>query len=146
MRCVVKLRNPLDTHVHRLAAQRFIASIVAVFAALGQGLAAEIPPEATKVIGQVHKAAESKNYPKLRSFMAPEFTWSFGGDGNADETIARWKAEPGYLRNLARITRLKCVYRRDRYVECPANAGTAFRAGFKEVGGTWRMEYFVEGD
>ena len=121
-------------------------AIVAATSPLSHALAAEVPTGAMRAVSAVHRAAASRNYPKLKKLMAPEFTWSFGGDGSADQAIERWKKEPGYLRNLARVTGLKCQYRQDRYVECPINAGTNFRAGFKEVAGTWRMEYFVEGD
>ena len=111
-----------------------------------QTSAGEIPANAAVVVAAVNKAASAKNYVALKKMMAPEFTWSFSGDGNADQALEAWKREPGYLRSLARVTSRKCVYRTDRYVECPAKAGTAFRAGFKEVAGVWRMEYFVEGD
>lgn len=77
--------------------------------------------------------------------MSEEFSWSFGGDASADQAIAEWRKRPRYLRRLAEITKSSCVYR-DKYVECPANAQTSFRAGFTRIGDRWKMAYFVEGD
>jgi hypothetical protein len=119
------------------------------FTALGHSAFAgmePIPPAAKTVIERVHRAAVAKDFDSLRKYMVPEFSWSFGGDASAEQAIEAWKKQPGYLRQLARVTKLKCIYRKDRYVECPVGAGTNFRAGFKATDGKWRMEYFVEGD
>jgi len=105
-----------------------------------------IPTAAGAVIAAVHRAAAAKDYEGLRRHMVAEFNWSFGGDASAEQAIAEWKKQPDYMRQLARVTKLKCTYLKDRYVECPAGAGTNFRAGFKAVAGQWRMEYFVAGD
>jgi len=35
---------------------------------------------------------------------------------------------------------------KDKHVECPANMGASFRAGFKWTDGGWKMVYFVGGD
>jgi hypothetical protein len=79
--------------------------------------------------------------------MMQDFTWSFGGDSSADQAIAEWKKDPNYMRQLGKITQAKCAYRKeDKYVECPARAGTSFRAGFKLSEGRWKMVYFVGGD
>jgi hypothetical protein len=113
---------------------------------LAPALAAEPVPAAAKdVIAQVHSAATTSNYAKLRALMIEEFSWSFGGDASADQAIAEWRKQPRYLRRLAEITKSGCVYR-DKYVECPANARTSFRAGFTRIGDRWKMAYFVEGD
>lgn len=78
--------------------------------------------------------------------MAKEFLWSFGGDGNASQAIDAWRNDPAYLKNLSRITNLKCKYTNDKRVECPANAGTGYRAVFKQLPDGWRMTSFVNGD
>jgi hypothetical protein len=106
----------------------------------------QIPPAAKSAINQVHRAAIAKDYDTLRKHMVAEFNWSFGGDASAEQAIAAWKMQSGYLRHLAKITQLRCTYRKDHYVECPVGAGTSFRAGFKETEGKWKMVYFVEGD
>ena len=105
-----------------------------------------VPEAARKVIEPVHRAAQAKDFAGLRNCMVEEFTWSFGGDGNAEQAIAAWKAQPGYLRQLARVTRLQCTFRSGQYIECPVGAGTNFRAGFKLTEGQWKMQYFVVGD
>ena len=86
------------------------------------------------------------DYLALRADMIQEFRWSFGGDSSAEQAITEWKKEPGYMRQLSRVTQTRCAYRKDKYVECPANAGTSFRAGFKLNDGQWKMVYFIGGD
>jgi hypothetical protein len=109
-------------------------------------LRAEPVPDAAKVvIAEVHIAASTSNYAKLRSLMIEEFSWSFGGDASADQAIAEWRKQPRYLRRLAEVTKARCSYQ-EKYVECPVNAGRSFRAGFTKTGDRWKMAYFVEGD
>ena len=131
----------------RLLHQR--TQVLCVLTALAHSTSAgaePIPAAAKIVIEQVHRAAVAKDFDSLRQHMVPEFSWSFGGDASIEQAIAAWKKQPGYLRQLARVTKQKCTYRKDRYVECPVGAGTNFRAGFKATDGKWRMEYFLEGD
>jgi len=112
----------------------------------GQAAADPPPSGAKEIIARVNRAAKQQDYAALRANMAHEFTWSFGGDSRAEQAIAEWQKQPRYMLELARITRAKCTYRKDQYVECPASAGTSFRAGFKLTAGRWKMVYFVEGD
>lgn len=107
---------------------------------------ASVPPELKKLISQVGDAAKRKDFVTLRSAMVLEFVWSFGGDGDADQAIAEWKKYPQYLRDLAAATRAKCGAEGPEYIQCPAKAGTQFRAGFRLDGGQWKMAYFVGGD
>ena len=112
---------------------------------LAPALRAEPVPAAAKdVIAEVHIAASTSDYPKLRSLMTEEFSWSFGGEASADQAIAEWRKQPRYLR-LAEVTKARCSYQ-EKYVECPVNAGRSFRAGFTKTGDRWKMAYFVEGD
>ena len=109
--------------------------------------AAEVPPSgALEVIARVNRAARQMDYVALRADMIQEFSWSFGGDSSAEQAIAEWKKQPKYMRQLGKVTQAKCAYRKDKYVECPANAGTSFRAGFKLSEGQWKMVYFIGGD
>jgi hypothetical protein len=109
--------------------------------------AAEPPPSgALEVIARVNRAARQMDYVALRADMIKEFSWSFGGDSSAEQAIAEWKKQPEYMRQLGRVTKMRCAYRKDKYVECPANAGTSFRAGFKMSEGQWKMVYFIGGD
>jgi ketosteroid isomerase-like protein len=105
-----------------------------------------IPPEAKALIRHVHSAASSKDFAALKSLMAKEFTWSFGGDSDASQAIAEWRKDTKYLRTLSHVTSLRCAYISEEYIECPANASTEFRAGFKRMPEGWRMAYFVAGD
>jgi hypothetical protein len=139
------VRHPIDMKLGWLRKSfRGASLLTALFFA--PALCAEPVPAAAKdVIAQVHKAASTSNYPKLRSLMVEEFSWSFGGDASADQAIAEWQKQPRYMRRLAEATKFRCTYR-DKEVECPANAGTSFRAGFTKIGDRWKMTYFVEGD
>ena len=120
---------------------------LAFVASVAGRVAAEPPPsDAMEVIARVNRAAKHKDYVALRADMAREFTWSFGGDSKADQAIDEWKKQPRYMLQLGRVTEAKCTYRKDKYAECPANAGASFRAGFKLSEGRWKMVYFVEGD
>jgi len=126
-------------------------SFGALFVALvssvsGQGASLPPPSDAKEAIARVNRAAKQKDYAALRADMAQEFTWSFGGDSRAEQAIDEWRKEPRYMLQLAKVTQAKCAYREDSYVECPASAGTSFRAGFKLTEGRWKMVYFVEGD
>ncbi len=78
--------------------------------------------------------------------MAKDFLWSFGGDGSASQAIEAWRNDPEYLKNLSRITIMKCSYTKAKCVTCPANAGTGYRAAFKKLPEGWRMISFVAGD
>lgn len=108
--------------------------------------ASAIPQQAAALIGKVNLAAAAKDFPALRRLMIKEFTWSMGGDADADQAIDAWRSDPTYLIDLQRVTGLGCASAEDKSVECPANAGMDFRAGFELTTEGWRMVYFVEGD
>lgn len=106
-----------------------------------------IPADARAVIREVRTAAKTKNLPALRRLMASEFTWSFGGDGDADQAIEAWKRDPAAIRELYRITGGRCAFMGDKEnIQCPPNAGYQYRAGFTKTERGWRMSYFVAGD
>ena len=123
-----------------------VLSFFALFLVPVVALAESVPSGASQLIRKVNAAAQRHDYAALSSVMVPDFSWNFGGEASAKRAISEWKKQPGYLRQLATVTRAKCVYRKDRVVECPAKAGTSFRAGFSEIDGQWKMVYFVEGD
>lgn len=106
-----------------------------------------IPEQAKSVIRSVHVAAKTKDYRTLKGLMVPAFKWSFGGDSDADQAIEAWKSDPGALHELSRVTRLRCSFIIDaNTIQCPANAGIYYRAGFIKTAEGWRMLYFVAGD
>ena len=63
---------------------------------------------------------------------------------------------PGHKRAALREKRVRssarhryparCAYMKDKHVECPANMGASFRAGFKWTDGGWKRVYFVGGE
>jgi hypothetical protein len=129
-----------------------LAMGLAMASAHAGGDTGALPADAWKVIQQVDRAAAAKNWSQLRSLMADDFTWSFGGDGNADQAITAWKEEPGkYLAELRRVLTKACG-RRDQYfdgqehVSCPGKTDMGFRAGFTLAKDGWKMRYFVAGD
>lgn len=106
-----------------------------------------IPTGAQSVIREVHLAAKTRDFPMLRKLMMPEFTWSFGGDGDADQAIEAWKHDPKAISELSRVTGRRCGFRTDKNnIQCPENAGINYRAGFTKTELGWRMSYFVAGD
>jgi hypothetical protein len=106
-----------------------------------------MPTEAQVVIRSVRTAAKTKDFAALRKLMVPEFTWSFGGDGDADQAIAAWKRDPSAIRELYRVTGLRCAFNTDeRNIQCPPNAGYRYRVGFTKTEQGWWMSYFVAGD
>ena len=121
--------------------------LVLALAASGPAWSATAGPAgALKAVAQVHAAAEAKDFAALRALMdESEFTSSFGGEGGAEGAIALWQREPGLLSELARVTAQPCALDGD-YVECPRDAGTGYRAGFRLTHQGWRMRWFVAGD
>ena len=109
-------------------------------------LAADIPKEARDVIRAVHASAQKSDFAALRSLMVREFQWSFGGDPDAEQALESWKADPQYMRNLARVTAQGCGFITREIIECPAKAGKGYRAGFARTPDGWRMRYFIAGD
>jgi hypothetical protein len=128
-----------------------IASFLAIAAAPNAG---KLPPEASAVIDRVRKAAEQSDWSALRKVMVREFTWSFGGDRDADQAIEAWKNRPEYVRELGRVLRMGCRVDTTRYgdgtnaerIKCDGKSGLQFRAGFINTPEGWKLEYFVEGD
>ncbi len=109
-------------------------------------LAEPIPKEAQFLISKVHVAASKKDTDTLKKLMVTEFVWSFGGDGDSEQAIQAWKADTSLLKKLYHVTGRDCFEKADHSIECPKNAGTNYRAGFKKTTEGWRMFYFVGGD
>lgn len=105
-----------------------------------------IPNEAALIISKINAAAQASDIESIHKWMTDEFIWSFGGDASATQAIAAWKANPAVLNELIKATQQPCAQNDDKTVECPINAGTGYRAGFKNMVAGWRMYYFVQGD
>lgn len=121
----------------------FTAAGVFVSAASARGA---IPGELVATVTKVHSAAERGDYTMLRASMIKAFTWSFGGDGDIEQALSEWKRDSKYLKALTKATRGNCGWIERGVLQCPVDAGLAYRAGFKQVEGSWKMVYFVEGD
>jgi hypothetical protein len=86
--------------------------------------------------------------------MLREFTWSFGGDRDADQAIQEWKNRPEQVRELSQVLRAGCHVDSARYgdgknasrIKCDGKGGTHFRAGLINTAEGWKLEYFVGGD
>ena len=129
---------------------QFRACVLTVAAALltvAQCQAADrLPNEAVAVISKVHAASARKDFGALRRLMVAEFTWSFGGDGNAEQALAEWQENPAALARLRHVTGQSCGHITREIIQCPRRAGAGSRAGFQSTPDGWRMVYFVTGD
>ena len=105
-----------------------------------------LPIEAREIIAELEKAAQAKDFAKLRSLMVDEFTWSFGGDVDANQAITAWRDDKRYLRELQATLKRGCRKIGQNKINCPGKGGFDFRAGLVKTNVGWRMEYFVEGD
>ena len=114
--------------------------------ALAQTDQAITPRAAANLVTAVHKAAASGNPAALRKFMAADFISSFGGDGGPDEAVALWSRDKSALEHLAQSTAGQCELQSPDYLECPPDASTGYRAGFKLTHGKWVFFAFVAGD
>lgn len=112
----------------------------------------DLPAEVWNVIRQMNDAAGAADFASLRALMADDFTWSFGGDGDADQAISAWRDDPQYyLKALRGVLTKSCrreghFYDGQSHVFCPGKTGTDFRAGFTLGKDGWKMRYFVIGD
>lgn len=106
------------------------------------------PPEAALIIQQTLRAAQQRDYVRLRGLMLREFISGFVESGDADSAITTWKEQPTLLRELVRVLKKGCSISRksaDR-VDCDGRGGMDHRAGFALTQEGWRMSYFVAGD
>lgn len=117
-----------------------------------QRFGAGLPPAAARAIAQVEQAAGQHDVGRLRPLMADEFTYSFGDSPSADTAIVMWQADPNIFAELGKALAAGCAHdRKEAQVVCPAAFLTdqnfaGYRAGFRNVGGAWKMVFFVAGD
>jgi hypothetical protein len=113
---------------------------------------ARLPPGAARAIAAVEQAAASRDVGQLRPLMADEFTYSFGDSPSAETAVVMWQADPTILGELGKVLAAGCAEdKKDGQVVCPAAFLTdenfsGYRAGFRNLGGTWKMVFFVAGD
>lgn len=125
------------------------AAALALAAACTWPLAAQagplVPPDAAAFIQQVHEASARRDTAGLRAMMAPQFGWTAGATLSPDNAIGELKAHPSEFARLEWVTTQPCEMVGE-YVQCPRQAGTGLRAGFKHVGEQWRLAYFTSGN
>lgn len=105
-----------------------------------------LPKKAQAVIQKTMEYAQKRELKKLRNLMVRKFTWSFGGDRDADQAISEWRNDPKFLEELVQVLRKGCALQSTDRIECPGAGNDNFRAGFVKTSDGWKMEYFVAGD
>lgn len=130
--------------------RRTSALTIYVLALITSTAAAEnksaIPPEATTVIQTVTRAAQANDLAALRKTMIKDFTWSFGGDRDADQAIEAWRTDAEYIKSLKEVLRTDCQLEDSTHIECSGKGENDFRAGFEKTKSGWKFVYFVAGD
>jgi hypothetical protein len=112
----------------------------------------ELPPAAAKVVAEAEQASGARDVARLRAIMADEFTYSFGDAPSADTAVLVWKADASILAELNKTLGAGCAHDAAKaQVVCPAAFLTddnylGYRVGFAQVGGAWKMTFFVAGD
>ena len=108
---------------------------------------AQVPPEACASIARVREAASARDMKALRELMAPHFKWTLGPSSETpQEAIAVWNKAPQALAQLSAASGMKCELLTKELVQCPADAGMGYRAGFALEKGAWMLSHFLEGD
>lgn len=88
-------------------------------------------------------AGKKTGLTALRPLMDPQFTWSFGGDADADQALGEWAKDPKLLTKLRTALTGACKPQKDS-LTCAGKSGP--RAVFEKRDGCWRWTSFVEGD
>lgn len=100
----------------------------------------------------VRQAAARRDVLGLRSVMARDFTYSFGGGGGPAEALAAWERQ-GYQpldRLVAVLDRGLTTREGELWAAPPEHFAQLeyldYRAGFRRSGGRWEWIFFVRGD
>jgi hypothetical protein len=105
-----------------------------------------VPEAARQRLIQIHAAAARRDLAALRALMDPAFTWSFGGDTDADQAIEAWRQDPSRLGALQRALEQGRCEPDGRYLTCEDAPSATGRLVLRQDGGQWIWEAFVEGD
>ena len=102
------------------------------------------PADARMLLGLIWRCAGNKAPTKaLRPLMDPQFTWSFGGDADADQAVSEWAKDPAFGKTLRAAVAGTCKATKDD-VTCAAKKGPRLQLEKKD--GCWRWTAFVAGD
>jgi hypothetical protein len=148
----VAIHRRLQQYAVPLGAERIEAPVAATEAVPDTSAVNDLPPPVAEVALGVLTAARSRDHARLRTLMADQFTWSFGGDASADAALAMWQADGSVLTKLVEVLEAGCrMDEDDGRATCPpayteADEYVGYRAGFARVGADWKMIFFVAGD
>jgi hypothetical protein len=102
------------------------------------------PADSRLLLGKIWAIAGNKQALKgFRVLMDPQFTWSFGGDVDADQAITEWAKDPKRPQAVRAAVAGTCKSTKDS-VTCAAKKGP--RLVLEKKDGCWRWTAFVEGD
>lgn len=108
--------------------------------------------ELAEFVLAVRQAAARRDVLGLRSVMARDFTYSFGGGGGPTEALAVWERQGFHpLDRLVAVLDRGLTSREGELWAAPPEhfAGLEYldyRAGFRRSGGRWEWVFFVRGD
>ena len=104
------------------------------------------PADARLLLRVIWNAAGNKAALKaLRPLMEPQFTYSFGGDVDADQAVTEWAKDTKLSKALREaLSAKKCTVDRSTVVCTAAKDGR--RLGLEKIDGCWRWTSFVGGD
>jgi hypothetical protein len=108
-----------------------------------------VPKGASELIAKVAGFSAARDFAALRGVMTDQFTYDLGGDFTADSTVAIWRKDERYLRELGGVLKRPCrprEYDGLPAVECPGTGGLSFHAWFVETPRGWRFTAFMEGE
>ncbi|MBL8956052.1 MAG: hypothetical protein JNK82_35080 [Myxococcaceae bacterium] len=103
------------------------------------------PADAHLVLRVIWAAAGNKQPLKaLRPLMEDSFTWSFGGDADADQAVSEWAKDPKLPQAVRAALSGKCKTTKDSLTCEPKKPGP--RLVLEKNEGCWRWSAFVAGD
>ncbi len=103
------------------------------------------PADARLMLRVIWAAAGNKQPLKaLRPLMDDPFTWSFGGDADADQAVGEWAKDAKLPQAIRAAITGKCKLRDDSLTCEPKKPGQ--RLVLEKRDGCWRWTAFVGGD
>lgn len=112
-----------------------------------------IPVAAARAVHDVLGAAKSRDFKRLRTHMAAEFTWNLGATPSAKAAIVTWQADSRVLERLIAVLEGGCKQdpAKKSRVTCPADGADvakigSYAASFAIIAGKWKMTSFAAQD
>lgn len=102
------------------------------------------PPDSRLLLRLIWTLAGNKSPAKaLRPLMDHQFSWSFGGDADADQAVSEWAKDASFGKSLRAAVAGACKATKSD-VTCAAKKGPRLLLEKKE--GCWRWTGFLSGD